>query len=243
MGKRINAHGFQAAGGGNVELINHILNQRQRIAARGNDEYVRQIVRLYRQRRSRPRGLGGLRLTAFLQRAQPRDLRVQALGPRHGRAFGEHGLQQRRELGRAGVLEAKQLHLGDEALHRLVNVRDQLQRQVHRLDLSAEDNRVRPRIDGDIQRIHQRLARRSTRLRARSGRSSTELTALREDGRKRLRHRRRVGKLQRHQLHHHVLRDRHRIQHRDHGRERLEVVRRGRKHEAIATALPRHRVG
>ena len=118
-----------------------------------------------------------------------------------------------------------------------------MQRQVHRLDLSAENDRVRARIDGDIERVHQRLARWSARLRARSGRSGAKLAALREDGRERLRHRRRVGEFQRHQLHHHVLRDRHGVQHRNHGRERLEVVRRGSEHEAVAPALAGHRVG
>ena len=90
MGKRIDANGLQAAGGGDVEFLNHILNQRKRVAARGNDEDVRQIIRLNGERRPRPSRLGGLGRAAFLQRAQPGDLRAQSLGARHGRAFGEH---------------------------------------------------------------------------------------------------------------------------------------------------------
>ena len=140
------------------------------------------------------------------------------------------------------MLEPEQLHLGDEPFHRLVNVCDQLQRQVHRLDLSAEDDRVCARIDGDIERVHQRLPRRPAGLRARSTRPGSELAALGEDRRECLRNRRRVGELQRHQLHHDILCRRHAVHHRNDGRERLEVVWRGRKQEPVAAALPRHRI-
>ena len=224
-------------------MINDVADERQHVRASGNDKNVRQIIGLNRQRHAALRRGRGVRHAAVLERPQARDLRAQALGARHRRTFREDALQQRQHLRRAGVLEPEEFYVRHETLDGLVDVRDQLEREVHRLDLAAENHGVGPGVHGHVQGIHQRLALRPGRLRIRTGRAGAQQPALREDGRERLRDGGGVRKLEHHYLHHDVLGHRHRVHHGDDGSQRLQIVRRGSQQQPVRTALPCDGIG
>ena len=86
------------------------------------------------------------------------------------------------------------------------------------------------------------LPLRAGGLRVRTRRTCGQLAALHENRSQCLRDRRGIGELQRHDLHHHILGHRHRVHHRHHCAERLQVVRRGRNYQPVRPALPGDRV-
>ena len=237
MHEREDAHGLQARGGRDVELVNHVADERQHIAAGGDDEDVREVVGLDGQRGA---GLGVLagarRGGGVLQRAEPRDLRLEALGAGHRRALGEDTLQHRHEARGGGVLEAEQLQLGYGMVELFVQVLDELRGQLDGLGLAAEDERIRPRVHAKAQRVDERFAGQPLGLRAGAAGASRERAALREDALHRGQHRRGVGVLELDDADVHAFGNLRRVQQLNHGGERLQVVRRRGEHEAVAAA-------
>ena len=66
----------EAGRGGNVELFNDILDEREHVAAGGSDDDVGAFVGLHDERGTALR-LGGFRLGAVKGRAEASDLRLQ----------------------------------------------------------------------------------------------------------------------------------------------------------------------
>ena len=241
--QRVDAHRFQPAGRRDVELVDDIPNERQHVRARGDDEDIREIVGLENERGAGLRRLRGVGGAPFLERAQARHLGAHALRARHRGPLGEDALQERQHFRRARVLEAEQFHLRDEAFDRLVEIGDQLEREVHRFDLAAEDDGVGARVDRHVQRIDQGLPLRAIGLRVGAGRAGGQLPALRENGREHLGDRRGFRELERLHLDDHVLEQRHGVHHGNHPGQRLEVVGRGGQDQPVAATLAGDGIG
>ena len=94
----IDADRFEARGGGDVELAHDVLDEREHVRARGDEEDVGDVVGLEGEGGAGLGGLGGLGgVAAVAEGAEAGDLGGEALGAGDGGALGEDGAEEREQ--------------------------------------------------------------------------------------------------------------------------------------------------
>ena len=122
MLERINLNRLHAAHRRNVQCVDDLLDQRQQIRPRGNDNGVRPVIPLNRQGVTHRRCLGNSHSLTLQMQPQSGHLPTDALTRRVIAVLVEDRLQHRQHLIDRGVLQPDDFYIGHKIFDVLVEV-------------------------------------------------------------------------------------------------------------------------